>query len=107
LREYVASSGATILDEGVAHHYYFLARRTRNGRVPVLIPRENRQVMAQVTDRGEEPLAVNGTNVTLYHLVVLPDGGEERHVWVDALGRVIRVAIPDRGYVAERTEIPQ
>jgi hypothetical protein len=107
LREYVASSGATILDEGVAHHYYFLARRTRNGRVPILIPRENRQVMAQVTDRGEEQVTINGTSVALYHLVVEPDGGEDRHVWVDALGRVIRVEIPDRDYTAVRTEIPR
>src|SRR5688500_4646511 len=107
LREYVASSGATILDEGVAHHYYFLARRTRNGRVPVLIPRENRQVMAQVSDRGEESVNIRGTQVTLYHLVVQPDGGDERHVWVDDLGRVIRVSIPSRSYVATRTEIPR
>jgi hypothetical protein len=107
LREYVASSGATILDEGVAHHYYFLARRTRNGRVPILIPRENRQVMAQVTDRGEESVNIRGTQVTLYHLLVQPEGGDERHVWVDDLGRVIRVSIPARSYVATRTEIPR
>ena len=106
LREYVASSGATVLDEGVAHHYYFLARRTRNGRVPILIPRENRQVMAEVSDRGEEQISINGVTVSLYHLVIEPDGGEDRHVWVDALGRVIRVEIPDRDYTAIRTEIP-
>ena len=52
LREYVASSGGVVLDEGVAHHYYFLTRRTRSGRVPVLVPRENRQVLATVTSRG-------------------------------------------------------
>lgn len=107
LREYVASSGATILDEGVAHHYYFLARRTRSGSIPILIPRENRQVMAQVVDRGEEQREVAGTSVTLYHLVVTPNGGEDRHVWVDTLGRVIRVEIPDRNYLAERTEVPR
>jgi hypothetical protein len=107
LREYVASSGATILDEGVAHHYYFLTRRTRNGRVPILIPRENRQVMAQVSDRGEESVNIRGTQVTLYHIVVQPEGGDERHVWVDDLGRVIRVSIPSRSYVATRTEIPR
>jgi hypothetical protein len=107
LREYVASSGATILDEGVAHHYYFVARRTRNGRIPILIPRENRQVMAQISDRGEETLTIAGARVTLYHLVVAPEGGEERHVWVDALGRVIRVSIPDRNYLAVRTEVPR
>jgi hypothetical protein len=107
LREYVASSGATVLDEGVAHHYYFLARRTRSGQVPILIPRENRQVMATVTDLGEERVEINGTPATLYHLVVTPSGGEERHVWVDALSRVIRVEIPERGYTAIRTELPR
>lgn len=107
LREYVASSGATILDEGVAHHYYFLARRTRSGRIPILIPRENRQVMAEVLDRGEDQLTIAGTGVTLYHLVVRPDGGEDRHVWVDSLGRVIQVDIPDRNYRAVRTALPR
>lgn len=106
LREYVASSGATVVDEGVAHHYYFVARRTRSGQIPIIIPRENRQTMANVVDRGEERMTIAGTEVTLYHLVVQPQGGEERHVWVDALGRVIRVEIPDRSYVAVRTAIP-
>jgi hypothetical protein len=107
MREYVASSGATVLDEGIAHHYYFLARQTRSGRVPIIVPRENRQVMATVTDRGEERVRIGGTAATLYHLVVTPDGGEERHVWVDALGRVIKVEIPEDDYVAVRTEIPR
>ncbi|MEX2570578.1 MAG: hypothetical protein WD737_04685 [Gemmatimonadota bacterium] len=106
LREYVASSGATVLDEGVAHHYYFLARRTRSGRVPILVPRENRQAMAVVEDRGEEQMTIGGTEATLYHLVVTPEGGDERHVWVDALGRVVRVEIPDRSYLAVRSELP-
>lgn len=107
LREYVASSGALVLDEGIAHHYYFLARRLRDGRVPIIIPRENRQVMATVTDLGEESININGTDVTLYHLVVQPDGGDERHVWVDALNRVTQVEIPAREYRAVRTEIPR
>jgi hypothetical protein len=106
-REYVASSGATVLDEGVAHHYFFLARRTRSGRVPILIPRENRQVVAEVIDRGEQQMTIRGATTTLFHLVVRPAGGEDRHVWVDSLGRVIRVEIPDRGYLAVRTEMPR
>jgi len=106
LREYVASSGATVLDEGIAHHYYFLARRTRSGRVPILIPRENRQLMATVSDRGESTISIRGVSVPLFHIVVHPDGGEERHVWLDTLGRVIRVEIPDRSYLAVRTTIP-
>lgn len=107
LREYVASEGATIIEEGVAHHYYFLARRTRSGTVPILVPRENRQVMAQVVDAGEERMTIRGNSVTLYHLIVTPAGGGPRHVWSDALGRIIRVEIPDQNYVAVRTELPQ
>lgn len=107
LREYVASSGAVVLDDPVAHHYYFLAQRTHQGRVPVIVPRENRQVMATVASRGEEQVRVGGTEVTLFHLVVQPAGGTERHVWVDALNRVVRVDIPARGYRAERTRIPR
>lgn len=107
LREYVASDGAVVLDDGVAHHYYFLARRARSGSVPILIPRENRQVMATVTDRGEERVEVGGSTASLYHLVVQPQGGDARHVWVDALNRVIKVEIPAQEYSATRTEIPR
>jgi len=107
MREYVATSGASILDDGVAHHYYFITRRTRNGRVPILIPRENRQVMATVRDLGEERVNINGAMVNLFRISVAPDGGDERHVWVDALNRVIRVEIPARGYLAVRTEVPR
>lgn len=107
LREYVASAGATVLDDGLAHHYYFLARRARSGNVPIIIPRENRQVMATVEDRGEEAVQVGGENVTGFHLVVRPEGGSERHVWVDDLNRVLRVEIPETGYAAVRNERPR
>ena len=106
LREYLASNGATVLDDGVAHHYYFLARRVRSGRIPIIIPRENRQVMATVTSAGEERVQIGSTTANLYHLVIRPDGGEERHVWVDALSRVIKVEIPARDYAAVRTVLP-
>jgi hypothetical protein len=106
LREYVVSSGALVLDDGVAHHYYFLANRGA-ARVPVIVPRENRQALATVARRGEESVDVGGTTVRAYHLVVQVAGGPERHVWVDALNRVLRVEIPERAYLAVRTEIPR
>jgi hypothetical protein len=107
LREYVASSGAVVLDEGVAHHYYFLAQRTHSGRVPVIVPRENRQVVAMVTSRGEEPVQVGGRTVRLFHLLVQPQGGDASEVWVDDLNRVIKVTVPARSYLALRTELPR
>ena len=91
----------------MAHHYYFLARRLRNGTVPVIIPRENRQVMATVRDQGEEQINVGGTSTAAYHLVVQPEGGDERHVWVDVLNRVLKVEIPARDYVATRVAAPR
>lgn len=106
MREYLASPDAVVLDEGVAHQYYFLARRMRNGTVPVILPRENRQVTATVTGRGEESVLIGTERISLYHIVVAPAGTDERHVWVDALGRVIKVEIPARGYVAIRSQIP-
>jgi hypothetical protein len=107
LREYVASAGAVVLDEGVAHHYYFLAQRTHAGRVPVIVPRENRQVVATVTNRGEEAVQVAGRSVRLFHLTVQAQGAAAADVWVDDLNRVIRVEVPARQYRAVRTELPR
>ena len=106
LREYVATAGAVVLDDAIAHHYYFLAQRTHAGRVPVIVPRESRQVMATVSNRGEESVQVAGKTARLFHLVVQPQGGVQTDVWVDALNRVIRVEIPARQYLAVRTELP-
>ena len=107
LREYVASSGAVVLDEPIAHQYYFLAQRVRNGQVPVINPRENRQVMAAVREVGEEQLSVGGETATVYRLLVQPEGAAERSVWVDALNRVIKLEIPEQRYVATRRTLPR
>jgi hypothetical protein len=107
LREYVASTGAVVLDEGVAHHYAFVAARRHLQRIPVLVPRENRQVMATLTATGTEAVQVAGATVQAERLVVQPAGGAAAHVWVDALNRVLRVEIPERGYLAVRNEVPR
>jgi hypothetical protein len=75
--------------------------------VPVIVPRENRQVLATVTSSGEERVDVGGTAVSAFHLVVRLAGGGEHHVWVDALNRVLKVSIPERAYQAVRSEIPR
>lgn len=107
LREYVASTGAVVLDDGVAHHYSLLAQRSRGGQLPVLIPRENRQVVATVTSRGEQNVDIEGTSVRATQLVVQVAGAGERRVWVDANNRVLRVEIPERSYVAVRSAAPR
>jgi hypothetical protein len=105
MHEYLASSGALVIDDGLAYQYYFLAQQvgatTRT--VPLLVPRENRQILVQVTQAGTGPLDLDGTTVQARHLVVTPKGGDQRDVWADSDGHILKVAIPAQGYVAIRT----
>jgi hypothetical protein len=109
MREYLASEGAVVVDEGVAHQYYFLAQRagSAGGQVPMIIPRQSQQVSAVVSIRGNEAIAVGGNSVAARHLVITIPAGPERHVWVDSQGRVLRLEIPARKFVAERIAAPK
>jgi hypothetical protein len=107
MREYLASEGAILLDDGVAHHYYFLARRGFDAAsVPVLIPRQSRQVAASVSAGTAAPVEIAGRSVPATRFTVNA-GGVERRVWADAEGRILRVEIPAQGYIAVRTALPR
>lgn len=107
-REYLVSDGAVLIDEGVAHQYYFLARRAGTGSVtvPIVMPRESKQVTATVTYRADESISIAGHNVDARHLVVQPAGSAAVDVWADARGRILKIEIPSRQYVAIRTALP-
>lgn len=109
MREYLAGEGAILADDGVAHHYYFMARRLEAGvtRIPVIIPRQSRQVTAQVAVVGPERITVDGQAVEARKISVTPAGGEQRMIWVDAEGRVLRMEIPASRFVAVRAELPK
>ena len=108
MREYLVSDGAVLVDEGVAHQYYFLARRASGSttNIPIVMPRQSKQVTASVTARGEESIQVGGGSVRARHLVVQPAGSAAVDVWADAEGRILKVEIPSRNYVAIRTALP-
>jgi hypothetical protein len=107
-REYLVSDGAVLVDEGVAHQYYFLARRATAGSVtiPIVMPRQSKQVNATVSLRGDEPVVIAGRSVAARHLVVQPQGSATVDVWADAQGRILKIEIPSRQYVATRTALP-
>ncbi|HET9984828.1 MAG TPA: hypothetical protein VFQ38_14620 [Longimicrobiales bacterium] len=108
MREYLASDGAVLVDEGVVHQYYFVVQRAGSGgRVPVIIPQLNRQVVAVVTASGSETLDIGGQKVSARHYTVAPTGLPAREVWVDGEGRVLRMAVPSRQYVAIRNALPR
>jgi hypothetical protein len=108
MREYLVADGAVLVDEGVAHQYYFVARRAgRTGAtVPIIVPRASRQVDANLTVVGTENVTVAGTSVPATHYVVAPAGAATAHVWTDSRGRVLKVEIPSRKYLAIRTAAP-
>jgi hypothetical protein len=105
-REFVVSVGAMVLDDDVFHQYFFLGRRSAEARVPVIIPQRNVQTTVTVARHGTERIELGMTPTEAQKLVVTEQSGTTREVWVDAQGRVLRVAIPSRGIVATRDELP-
>ncbi len=109
MREYLAGDGAVVSDDGVAHQYYFLARRAdgKSARIPLIIPRLSKQVIAQVTHGGSEKIAIAGRSYEAQKYTVTAAGTPSREVWVDAEGRVLRLEINDRKLVAQRVAPPK
>jgi hypothetical protein len=107
MREYLISDGAIILDDGVAHHHYFLAlRETGAGAIPVIVPGQNRQITGTLREAGQETIDVGGQRVSARRITFEPEGLAARTLWTDDQGRILRLAIPDLGYLAERTALP-
>jgi hypothetical protein len=109
MREYLVSDGAILADDGIAHQYYFLAQHIQGQavRVPLLIPRQGRQVWADVEVAAAEPLSIGGQSVAARRLTVRPAVGAERRIWVDDQGRVLRLEVAANQLVAERTALPK
>lgn len=106
LKEYVVSEGALILDENIAHHHYFLALRAARGigRLPIIVPQQNRQIFAQVEVVGVESTDIGGRAMQLTHIVLRPQTGPVRHIWADDRYRVMKIEIPQTGFRALRIE---
>lgn len=108
MREYLISDGAIIIDDGVAHHHYFIALHGPGPQpVPVIVPAQNLQITGTITDAGRETITIGGRNVSAQRLTFQSAGVADRSLWVDDQGRVLRLTIPDHEYLAERTALPE
>lgn len=107
VREFLASDGALLLDDDVFHQYFFVARRRPAATVTVIVPRRNQQVTMKLADRGTQTIDIAGQPIVATGFSVTSPDGVERQVWVDADGRVLRVAIPSLGLVAQRDDPPK
>jgi hypothetical protein len=113
--EFVVPAGTRLIDDDVFSHYFFLARTVLAGQgraptqtvtVPILVPR-GAVVPARVTTAGEESVDVAGRSISATRVHVTLAAGDERELWADAAGRVIKVAIPARGIIAVRDDAPR
>jgi hypothetical protein len=101
-REYRATSGGVLLEQGVAHHYWFLSHLIDGTQVSVLVPRVGTQDRVEVRSSRPETANVTGSDVQARH-VTLAVAGTLHEVWYDAEGRVLQVRIPEVGFSARRT----
>ncbi|HNV75722.1 MAG TPA: hypothetical protein PKH96_13675 [Gemmatimonadaceae bacterium] len=105
-KEYIVTDGALILDDDVFHQYYFLARRSNDARMAIVVPRRNAQMVLTVSSAGADRVTIGTKDLEARHIVLTEPSGATRDVWVDAKGRVLKVAIPARNLVAQRDDPP-
>ncbi|HPV76867.1 MAG TPA: hypothetical protein PLX31_18310 [Gemmatimonadaceae bacterium] len=105
-KEYIVTDGALILDDDVFHQYYFLARRSNDARIAIVVPRRNAQLVLTVSSAGADRVTIGTKDLEARHIVLTEPSGATRDVWVDAKGRVLKVAIPARNLVAQRDDPP-
>ncbi len=112
-REYLLTPGALILeDDGIIQ--YALVVRRHDGTLgasltlPVLTPVENRQGLVRVTlDAVTDSVSIAGSRRLAWRYRIVAHDDEERVVWADPEGRLLRVRIPARNLEALRDDVPR
>lgn len=104
-KEYVVAGGAFVIDDEVLHQHAILALTRRAGPVTIVVPRGRSQLTGRLIDGGQDTLTVDGKSVSAARWTLeLPTGTHE--FWVDGRGRLLKVALPSKGIVAIREELP-
>jgi len=107
-REFRLPSGTVAVEDDVVHQLWFIARRGVGAAVPVLAPLRNAVETVRVELVGNEHLSIDAHDFDARHLRLRTEGtGAIRDVWLDASGRLLKVAIPATKIVAVRDESPR
>jgi hypothetical protein len=101
-REFRANPGTVLLEQGVAHQYWFLSQLPEGADVTVLVPRAGDQHRVVVRASRAESLELRGATVEARHATLEVDGAVHE-VWYDPDGRVLKALVPGTGFSAERT----
>lgn len=103
-REFRARPNTRVVDVMIAHHFYFLRDISEGESAPILVPSERREATLAAGTVAEDEIVV-GPNPVPARRVSFSLDGEELTVWFDRQGRVLRVEVPARAYVAERRDV--
>lgn len=107
-REYIVPAGTIVLDDEIIHHHWFLALRSHDGSMPVVVPRRaDVKSTITITTVGDETLQIGNHDLQAVHLRASISGGEVHDIWVDKSGRLLKVALPARNLVAVRDDPPR
>ena len=106
-REYLLNNGAMLLDLNIFHHFFFVPLAVEHAQLNVISPRVGQQTRFKLDLRGDETIEIGGKSVPSRHFALTSQTGATQDVWVDAKGRLLKVAIPERGLLAVRDELPR
>lgn len=107
VREFRAGPGSILLDDLIAHQHHLLVPYLGQDSavsLTVLSPQTGKQVRMTLRQLGIEEVRV-GTELVQGSHFRLEGGEESREIWFDGQGRILRVAVPSLGYVAERESL--
>ena len=106
VKEILVRGLAAILDRRTAHHYFFvwkLLGDETSAELWVINPRDQSHERYRAEKLGSESITVGGREFVANHLVLTSETGATRHVWLEG-DRVMRVEVPDEGFVAVRSD---
>lgn len=107
-REYLLSTGAVLIDDDVIHHFFFVPLAAARGeQLAVIAPRAGGQAQFRVEKRPNETVEIAGRSIVSHQFALTDGAGASRTVWIDEKGRLLKVAIAEKGLVAVRDDPPR
>ncbi len=109
MREYLIRGRVALLDDGIAHQYYFLRAlmgSSSSADLTLIIPRRSLQTSAHIQVQGQDSIRVGNRTIAATEYTLQPTGAGQQQFWTDSQGRILRVSIPDRSFIAQRTAPP-
>lgn len=106
-KELRLTKGTVMADSESVYQFYFVARTRGDSRVQLLFPRRLARDSVSITVRSQnQEVELGNGRVPARHLIVMDAAGTATDVWLDAEGRLLRVAVQSRGFVAVRDAPP-